>query len=111
MDLRLDGNRPNELGKRDNNTDRAYERYHDFKKREHLVNKKVKTEMGYIAFDRNGEQLYEYRKNMGKSYYVTMGNDGSYTYIDVDKKGKPFQIEQHNTNGEKQFTRSLNIKW
>ncbi len=111
MHLGLDGNRPNELGKRDNNTDRAYERYHDFKKREHLVNKKVKTEMGYIAFDRNGEQLYEYRKNMGKSYYVTLGNDGSYTYIDVDKKGKPFQIEQHNTNGEKQFTRSLNIKW
>lgn len=110
MSLRLDGNRSNAL-KRDNNTDRANERYHDFKQKESLVKEKVKTEMGYIAFDRNGEQLYEYRKNMGKGYYVTQGNDGSYTYIDVDKNGKPSSVEQYNAKGERQFTRNLNIKW
>ena len=76
------GRRPNAL-KRDNNTDRANERYHNFKQRESLVKKKVKTENGH----------------------------GNYTYIDVDKNGKPSQVEQHNANGERQFTRSLNIKW
>ena len=79
-----------------------------------MVKKKVKTENGYIAFDRDGQQLYEYRQNMGKGYYVTADPNGSYTYIDVDKKGNALKVEHHAANGERQYTRSLqklDIKW